>query len=780
MTSKVNRHEHRTPLRPRLFQTLAGLALLLAMALVFVVPGCSGGPTGQENTSSEGGDGPDGGLNDRTGNEGSSVVLKAVGVVPAFAEVGKPVTMDAAGSEGAVSYKWSFGTEATKPVDATTSKVEVTYTKAGRYRVFLEVFDAESNREFSSFSIAVVHPTVHQPRQSTTILRLEGASLERVAVVSPDSNEVMILERDKSVFKVLQRYPTGKNPRTIAQKGEWLVTACQDDNTLHFYAMSDGSTKTLSLGYGARPYGVIALGDALYVTLQGKGEVASVSFTPQGEPKVLERFSLVADARGIASLPDGRLVVSRWRSKDKQGKLVVLDPKTKKTEDWSLQFDPQAPSDTEIGGVPNYLNQILVSPSGLEVAIPSLQANIRDGSASTRSGTPIRDDTTLRGIISYIGLPDGKEAFEKRRQFDSRGFLSAGVFTRRGDYLYVAARGAQTIERVDRLTGVASGTIFQVGYAPEGLALSADDRYLYVNSYMARKVVVFDVSSFDTTPKPIESLTIPTKEPLSPELLLGKRLFNDSSDTRLSKENYIACAHCHLEGDSDHLVWDFTQRGEGLRNTISLLGRKGTGDGPIHWSGNFDEIQDFEHDIRAAFGGKGLMSDEQFQQGTRNQTLGDKKAGVSKDLDALAAYLASLQTHRQSPHRTDKGALSESALRGKTLFESSELGCVQCHKGARLTDSSFESPGKPLLHDVGTLKPTSGKRLNQELKGIDTPTLHGLWDSSPYLHDGSAQTLNELFSTRNTSDKHGKTSQLSAQQRDDLVQYLLSLDGKTD
>ena len=62
----------------------------------------------------------------------------------------------------------------------------------------------------------------------------------------------------------------------------------------------------------------------------------------------------------------------------------------------------------------------------------------------------------------------------------------------------------------------------------------------------------------------------------------------------------------------------------------------------MHWTANFDEIQDFEHDIRAAFGGTGFMTDAQFNTGTRNTPLGDPKAGLSADLDALAAYVTSL------------------------------------------------------------------------------------------------------------------------------------------
>ena len=83
----------------------------------------------------------------------------------------------------------------------------------------------------------------------------------------------------------------------------------------------------------------------------------------------------------------------------------------------------------------------------------------------------------------------------------------------------------------------------------------------------------------------------------------GKRIFYNAADPRMGLDGYLSCATCHLEGGQDGRVWDFTDRNEGLRNTIDLRGRAGTGHGNLHWTANFDEVQDFENDIRNAFGG---------------------------------------------------------------------------------------------------------------------------------------------------------------------------------
>ena len=85
-------------------------------------------------------------------------------------------------------------------------------------------------------------------------------------------------------------------------------------------------------------------------------------------------------------------------------------------------------------------------------------------------------------------------------------------------------------------------------------------------------------------------------------MLLGKQLFYDARDTRLARDRYMSCATCHNDGGHDGRVWDLTGFGEGLRNTVSLRGRAGA-QGFLHWSNNFDEVQDFEGQIRTLAGG---------------------------------------------------------------------------------------------------------------------------------------------------------------------------------
>ena len=141
----------------------------------------------------------------------------------------------------------------------------------------------------------------------------------------------------------------------------------------------------------------------------------------------------------------------------------------------------------------------------------------------------------------------------------------------------------------------------------------------------------------------------------------------------MDDEGYISCGSCHFEGIDDGRVYDFSTRGEGLRNTIALLGRRGAEQGRLNWTGTLDEVQDFENQMRELFGGKGFMPDDVFHVGTRDQPLGDPKAGLSPELDALAAYVGSLDHVNPSPYRNPDGSLTADGVAGKALF--GKLGC---------------------------------------------------------------------------------------------------------
>jgi cytochrome c peroxidase len=173
---------------------------------------------------------------------------------------------------------------------------------------------------------------------------------------------------------------------------------------------------------------------------------------------------------------------------------------------------------------------------------------------------------------------------------------------------------------------------------------------------------------------------------------------------------------------------------------------------PLRWSAEWNESADSDFSVRFEQFGAGLIKGEMYE--TRN---GPPNQGRSYDLDCLSLFIDSLSV----PIRSH--TLTEVEQRGKVVFESPQTQCVACHPPPLYTDLQ--------THDVGTADGLG------EWFGpfIDTPTLRFLYDSAPYLHDGSAVTLYDLLTTRNPNNEHGITSHLTGQEIEDLIAFLLSL-----
>jgi cytochrome c peroxidase len=133
----------------------------------------------------------------------------------------------------------------------------------------------------------------------------------------------------------------------------------------------------------------------------------------------------------------------------------------------------------------------------------------------------------------------------------------------------------------------------------------------------------------------------------------------------------------------------------------------------------------------------------------------------------LTLYIRSLHS-RPNRWRLAGYELTPSQERGKALFERAvdrfgkpipEINrCSNCHSGAKGTNQkSF---------DVGTKKPTDNTGL------LDTPQLTNIALTAPYLHDGSARTLEEIWTVYNPDDKHGRTNDLTKDELNDLIEYL--------
>ncbi|MGH0035047.1 MAG: putative Ig domain-containing protein [Myxococcota bacterium] len=673
-----------------------------------------------------------------------------------------------------LEYVWDFG-DGTPPTDPSGSiSTSHSFAGPGRYVVTLTATEPSTGMQDTLQFVQVVHAQAAAlPAARSTSIAYE-AGADRVWVANPDNDSVSVFDALSDLE--LAEIPVGDGPRSVAFAPDGQVWVTNKDSATISRIDPAGLEvdSTLELPGASRPHGLVFSPDgaAAFVALEALGEVHKLHPTSGA---LLGSAGVGAYPRHLAVTPDAAtLLVSRYitppqpgESTDSPqtqilgapvgGEVVPVDTASLAVAAPLVLAHSEAPLTEQSGpGVPNFLGAAAVSPDGATAFVPSKQDNILGGRA--RDGIDLDHDSTVRAIVSKIDLATGTEDLLARVDHDNASISSASAFSRTGAYLFTALEGNRAVAIVDPYGGAELGR-FGAGRAPQGLALSPDGRTLYVHNFMDRTVTVHDLSGlldFDVALAPIDATwDLVANEALPANVLNGKQLFYDAFDTRLSLESYMACAACHNDGGHDGRTWDFTQFGEGLRNTIELTGH---GDhGPLHWTANFDEIQDFEGQIRF-FGGTGLMSDADFFEGTRSDPLGDPKAGLSGDLDDLAAYVESLDTAHPSPHRESDGALTADGLDGRTIFILE--GCGDCHGGAAFSDSPDGG-----LHDVGTLTSTSGPQT-----ALDTPTLRGLWGSAPYLHDGSADTLEDAIAAHEGVDLSPAALAL-------LASYLDQVDG---
>jgi DNA-binding beta-propeller fold protein YncE len=649
-------------------------------------------------------------------------------------EVGENLRFDGEQSTGETAL-WNFG-------DGTQSDgfvAEHRYSVPGNFTAVLQVTGSDGSKKTDGVRV-IAH------RAEADVLPVWSSTLAvhtqtgQIFMVNPEQDSLAVVSVDGGVVQYLD---TCQGPRTVAldESLDRVLVACDKASAVDiFVASSLVYQGTVSFGVGERPFGVIARDGEWWVGLQGANALARFD-----DSQEQIRIDDIPDPRGLGLGSDGTLYATRWRSIDEVGWVSRVGK-----EGLSLALDTDPDSDTTSGGVPTLLDSLSFSPDGGSLFLPGHQANIRRG--FYRNGQALNFETAVRAVLRVV--QDGVESSLLTKLFDERGHANVAIPSRLGNLIFVLHPGSQSISILDAYSGASAGSILDVGHTPTGLALSPSGETLYVNVWLDRRLVAFDIRDLSSTPPQIFSVSTVNEEQLDAEVLEGKRIFYSTADTRMARSGYLSCGQCHPDGRDDGVVWDFTDRGEGLRNTTTLEGLGGLNPGPLHWTGNFDELQDFENDIRNEFGGTGFLSEADWA--LTSDPLGEPKAGLSTDLDALAAYVMSLDQAPVSPLSEPEG--------GALAFQNA--GCLNCHLGPTYTDSSLSNP---LRHDIGSLSPASGQRMGEALDGLDTPSLLGVHSTAPYLHDGSAWNLYEAITA------HDGTEELSEETLALLVDFVASL-----
>lgn len=626
-------------------------------------------------------------------------------------------------------------------------QVAHSYANEGRYLATLQLRDSQSAYTLGAKTLVIQDlPTGPFPTESSPII---VASTGTVWAVNPDADTVTAL--DAATGTKLGEYSVGDDPRNIAEDADGnLWVSCMDSDEIYRLDASGNVIEALQLDYGDAPFGVVASpdGNTIYVSAYGGGGLyqfdiaapASANFVPLGPT-----------ARAIAVNADhSKVYVTRFISGEYAGEVWRVDAGSLAVRSIPIDMVTDPDGNNSSAGVPNYLAGIAIAPDAPYAVVTGKKDNTFRGPVFG-SDDPTHENT-VRAMMATIDISSDTLVSDSYYDFDNSDSPTGVRFSPYGDIILIALQGNNELFAIDALDLAEPRTTTRVplqqtttaadgsgGRAPQGLAIDPMNGRVFSQNFMSRSVTVFDGRPLlDEGAYRLPRLSETEKvavDGLNETVRLGKEIFYNANDPRMGAESYMSCATCHVDGGHDGRVWDFTGSGEGLRRTTDLRGRGGMDHGNLHWSGNFDEIQDFEIVMRERFLGEGFVPDARF-----NPTAGPAAtlAGQSEELDAVAAYVASLDASSvpRSPHReADTGRLTAAALRGREHFI--DLNCMSCHSGSRMTSSQ----GLQALQAIGTRTALSGSRLGQGLPGIDVPTLAGLHASTRYGHLGISDDL---------------------------------------
>ncbi|HTE21269.1 MAG TPA: c-type cytochrome, partial [Armatimonadota bacterium] len=267
---------------------------------------------------------------------------------------------------------------------------------------------------------------------------------------------------------------------------------------------------------------------------------------------------------------------------------------------------------------------------------------------------------------------------------------------------------------------------------PKGLAFTPDGKEVWVANHLGNDLAVVDPATLQVTRRVALGPTA-RKDPH----LLGRFLFTTATFT---KGGQFSCNSCHPDGNTDGISWKFVHVPDGLGREINrnVRGLRGTLDetGPFRWSGHARTLDEFVQEEVV-----GLLQSPKLAE---------------PELRAMVEYVKALRLPR-NPHRNPDDSFSAAGLRGKTLF-TGKAECATCHTGPRA--------GGQRMGWIGSTP-----------KGVDldVPHLAGVYDTDPYLHDGRAKTLEEIFGKHNPQGLHGKAHELTPEELKDLIQYVREL-----
>lgn len=581
-------------------------------------------------------------------------------------------------------------------------------------------------------------PAAKYPSPIALALSADGS---RLLVANQGTGTVALV--DPAAGKVVAEAPTGDRPAGVAisADGTRAVVSHWFGYDVAILNVAADSLKVVGrVDVGPEPRGVVISPDGrtAFTAVGVANEVVRIDLD---SAKVTGRLAVGREPRGLAITPDGQmLAVGNARSHD----ISVIDV-AKWAVERSVAIDSENTRQVTIGAD----GKTAYTVNMRNRRFPTTRNNIDVGWVLGQRLTKVRLDDTSGDFATVALDPEGKATADVHGVAVSKGgkyiALSSGgtheiiLFREDERPLPWRLNGSRDLIPPELQRNDGRFRRVDVGGRPTELVFAPDGRTLYTANYFSNSVQVIDADEAKLTQ------SIPLGGPS--EITLARRgeaLFHDA--TR-SFNQWYSCNTCHSDGHTNGADFDTMNDGwhdfnlehkQSRKKVPTLRGVARTG--PWTWHG----------------WQKGL--DDAVIESFTKSMQGPKPS--REDVEAVVAYLETLGFPK-NPYREPDGSLSEAARRGEEVFRSTKAACNTCHGGPEFTDGKIHNVGLEERRDV--------------YKGYNPPSLRGVYDKDPYLHDGRAKTLRDALTNGHDPESVSGLGALTDAELADLITYLKSL-----
>ena len=280
-------------------------------------------------------------------------------------------------------------------------------------------------------------------------------------------------------------------------------------------------------------------------------------------------------------------------------------------------------------------------------------------------------------------------------------------------------------------------------HSPRGVLITPDGGSAFVANSLDDSLTVIDLKTLEA----VKRIDLGGSEEIT-LARYGERLFHSAN---ITFHRQFSCHSCHPDGHVDGLTYDIEPDGIGVSPVDNRTLRGILDTAPFKWEGTNPSLQ--------------------RQCGPRLSVFFTRIQPFTPDeLSALDRYICTIP-RPPNRYRALGAELTEAQRRGKAMFERTRTNdgriipkdnrCVTCHFPPLYTDRS--------RRDIGTKLQLDGE------SDFDVPHLNNIYDSAPYLHNGMARTLEEIWTRYNPNDRHGVTNDMTKDQLNDLIEYVKTL-----